>query len=431
MDALHLGNPYHPDDPLAPFAGRQTEVARIDHYLKDTTAVHALTVLGWRWLGKTALLRRFDALFDDAHIGVYVPLRGVALNHESDLLRAVIETAVQALTDRSLTLSRLPTPPDTAFGWHEWFAEAWLPAALHLIRPHRRLVLLLDDAHHWYDRISAQGWSDETVALLARLLREHPQFKIVLTCAAEREDVLLRLAPLVSPTQVIRLTQLSLDSVRWLLRHPGLYNVMDESINSVHRLTGGHPRLLQRYASAIYAYQAEHPEVTTITPEIARALTPTVYAQSRADLEAIWDSAGDTEQLVLLAYSRLRYEDPLKPVTAETIAQWLVDSDYPLDLTAVRAALRGLEYREIIALHPPGYELTASLLQTWLLDHTRKATSSRSTGLRLRAPVLIGLIILVALALLLLTRLSSTPQPPADSTPPPGPTVTLALDAPE
>ncbi|MBZ0302403.1 MAG: ATP-binding protein [Anaerolineae bacterium] len=420
-------NPFRPGDPLAPFAGRQVELARMDHYLKEAAAEGALAFEGQHWLGKSALLLRFNSVFDDQFLGIYLPLRTIDLSSENQLIRAILDGTMRALAGRDITLTRVPEPPADIPMLRIWFVETWLPEIFHIIRPHRKLVLLMDDAHVWLDAEVGEGWPGATFDFFNDLLQQHPQLKILLTIPLEREGDLARLNPLVSPANVLRLTYLSADATGWLLRHPGIYAVTEDAVIAVHRATGGHPQLLQRFAHHIYQYHATHPDAMTTTPELVRTLLPGVYHASTEELASLWTDSTDTEQLVMLAVCRLRYEDPLKTITPEAISDWLVDGEYPLDHVTVNAALRSLEYREVISHRMGGIELTCGLMQTWLLESTRHAVpSGKRSGPRLRPAVLIAAVAAVVVIALLLINLSHTPQSAATTTARPAPTVTLA-----
>jgi hypothetical protein len=425
MDAAPSTNPYRPGDPLAPFAGRQMELSRIDQYLKDPAPGGALAFMGWHWLGKTALLRRFDSIFDESFVGIYLPLKQLVLTAEEDLLHAIMDSTARALTLRDLTLTRIPEPePDTPL-LRVWFAETWLPAVLNIVRPHRKPVLLFDDAQAWLDAEAGEHWLGGSFNFFSDLLQQQPQLKIILTFAAEREEDLSRLSPLVNPTAVQRLALLPLEATRWLLRYPGLYAVVDDSVTTVHRATGGHPQLLQRFAHHIYQYYETHPNTPTIMPDIIRVLQRNVYHASAEELTHLWARSTDVEQLVLLTFSNLRYEDPLKAINAEGIATWLIDSDYVLDRTTIHAALRSLEYREIIAHRTGSIELTIGLLQTWLLENTSRAGAVTARTFRLRRSLVIAALLIVVATVLLIVTLSSTPQSENTPTVDPRPTVTL------
>lgn len=430
-------NPYQAfpnDERLAPFAGRQTELMRLDHYLKDPTADHALIFMGQRWKGKTSLLRRFDSVFQDPFIGAYLPLNNIDLKSEVDLFRAMAEAIAYYLSRRDYTASRIPLPEDEPDDWRAWIAHTWLPEIIHVIRPHRKLALLFDDAHHW---LAAE---EDSFVFFHSLLREHPQLRLVMAMSAAAEDQLGLMAPLFNPAHVVRLTNLTLEECRWLLQAPaaGHYTITEDSVMAVYRATGGHPQLAQRFAHYIYNYRDAHPDQHIITPQIIKSITTVVYTHSERELANMWAESMENEQLILTAVSDLHYDDPLAHISADQVSAWLVQGDYPMDITTVHATLRSLEYRELLTHRGDNIELAGHLLQMWLLDNARRsplravraprradpddASPSRP---RLRRPVLIAGVAVVLVIIILIIGLGNSPQPASNGNNI-APTVTLA-----
>jgi hypothetical protein len=160
-------------------------------------------------------------------------------------------------------------------------------------------------------------------------------------------------------------------------------------------------------------------------PDIVRVLQRNVYHASVGELTSLRAGLTDVELLLLLTFSNMRYEDPLKAINANAIADWMVESDYVLDRTAIHAALRSLEYRELMTHRSGSLELTIGMLQTWLLESTTRAGIAISTP-RLSRRVLAAVLVIALLALVLVVVLSNTPQSESVPTSAPRPTVTLA-----
>lgn len=417
-------NPYHPapDDRMAPFAGRQAEFTRIDHYLKEPASQHGLAFLGRRWLGKTALLRRFDSIFGDSVIGAYFPLGNVDLNTEADLWAAMVEGVGYYLVRRDVTITRLPQPEPGLEDWQGWMAERWLPELQHSLRSHRKLALMLDDVQHWL----ALDDASEGLNFLRQVLLQYPQIKLVLTLAAEREDQLPLLSPLVNAAEVMRLSHLTLGESTWLLQTPaaGRYALPEDGAVAIHQATSGHPQLLQRFAHHLYEFGENRLDRPTITPEIVKSLLPAVYRESQTELAHLWHESPDNQRLVLMAVSDLHYHDPLARINTESVGEWAVESGYVLDRAGINAALRSLEYRELVVLRGDHISLTSGLLQMWLLDNGRRMFSQQSETRRVRPLMLAGGVLAVIVVIALILSLSSTPQPATNDNP--APTVTLA-----
>src|SRR6185369_13561566 len=220
------------------------------------------------------------------------------------------------------------------------------------------------------------------------------------------------------------------DETRALIQQPiqNEYRVNDEAATAVFDATAGQPRLVQRFGAALYDHhQVTDTPRTILTLEDVKTVTPIVQQQSESDFQKIWDETGRNERLILTAMTRLMYADPLTPVTVNAISEWLIESDYPLDLTTINAAIRGLEYDELIENSKNNIGLRSSLMQVWLLQHaelqtaatTAVALPSRRRGL-LAAAVVLALIIL---ALVFVVNQQPSANPSSGSTP--QPTLTL------
>ncbi|MDL1882669.1 hypothetical protein FBR01_03340 [Anaerolineae bacterium CFX8] len=369
-------NPYHPHTDgsalaLIPFAGRQKAFERLYQQLTDPLKSEVTVLLGRQGVGKTALLQHFHPFFDETFVSTYVPLGHLPLKSEAVWLKALARRITGVLIERSFTLARLPekTPNDSKI--RAWFEESYLLEVFNIIRRHRRLVLLLDDAEHLLRAVEEGQLPPDSFEYLYRLLAGYRQLGMVLTLDARSESQVSKLSPLAAVTGVFRLTNLSPEESAWLLREPvhRFYTVSEEAAAAAYRATGGQPRLLQRFGAALYRQWETQPEQRTFEPEQIKAVFPVVYAESEEEFRQTWLELSQTERLTLTAIAGRLFDDPLAPINAAEIAAWLVETDYPLDITAVNAALRSLEYREILTGSP--LQIGAGLVQTWLLENAR------------------------------------------------------------
>ncbi len=239
-------------------------------------------------------------------------------------------------------------------------------------------------------------------------------------------------SPLVSVTDVYRLTNFTEEETRALMQQPiqKQYRVTDDAAAAVFAATSGQPRLAQRFGAALYDYQqvTDIPR-TILTIEDVKMVTATVQQQSESDFRQIWNETGRNERLVLTAMTRLMYADPLTPVTTNAISEWLIESDFPLDLTTINAAVRALEYDELILNehqvgHPSEIQPDAGLVTATRRTANRHHKIRRSTPPHRRG--LIAAVVVLALVILALAYVVSqqrTPEPTSSATL--QPTVTL------
>jgi hypothetical protein len=410
-------NPYRPlpdeNDLSAPFAGRQKAFEFLYQRLTDPAGTESSLIMGRQEGGKTALLHHFNRFFDETFVSVYIPLAEKRLNSEADWLELLAKEATRALSEHNYTLSRLPEWDTATTDKRGWFSTTYLPEILNIIRRQRRLVFLLDDANALLQAVAAEKLPADTISYLHGLVEAHPQLGIVLTLDSQFEADIPKLSPLISLEAIFRLANLSEEEVTWLLTEPAsdLYNLTADATAAVYKATGGQPRLVQRFGFQLFKLWETRPTRTVLTVEDVKQVTPAVYAASEKDLHAAWTATTRNERLALTAITSLIYADPLNTPTQAGLESWLVETDYPLDSTAIKAAIRGLEYREIVEHTPSGIRLTSTLMQNWLMENGR-LTEGRISG-EIRRPGLrwlaVAALALLIVALVLIASQTSAP----------------------
>ncbi len=433
---MPTANPYCPsqDKTYAPcvFAGRTDAYRHLHQHLADETAPHAAVFVGERHIGKSAFLWHFGAFFDPRRIGVYVPLVDLDLQTENALWDGLASAVYQMLARMDLTLHRIPDHPDTdedAPDARTWFAEAFLPEVFTTIRPHRELVLLLDDADVLLDALDAGHIPADTPEFLSTLLTDNAQLTLALTVDVANELNLDRLRPLADPTHVYRLGYLTAESTQQLMDVSDSVALNPDATATVQRVTGGHPLLVQWLGYLLHEQYTPADDDTPPDPrravgaEDVKAQVPALLTRAHALLHAQWQRLTRNERLVLDAVSNQLYRNPLQPVTPAAVERWLVETDYPLGETAVRAALRGLEYHRMVYHEGEGVRLCVGLMQTWLRQNAQM-DDERLQRLPRRAWLIAAVVVLAAAAVAwgVLTQVPPPDAPPPDA----APTVTLA-----
>lgn len=407
----------------APFAGRGSTFARLRRQLIDATQQGALLVMGRKRIGKTAFLYAFEGAFDETFVGVFVPLQ-MPPSSEDEWWLNLAQSITERLIDRTFTLTRLQELQPPEEDARDWFTRVFLPPVLALIRPHRQLVLLLDDIDGLLDRIKQGSYRADTIAYLRAMTDQFAQLHVVATMHLHHEARLSELYPLVLPTHTLRLTSLAPEETAWLLREPvrELYSLDGEALREAHDLTGGEPAFVQYVGNTIFRRYLSEDKTSFTADDIKRA-GQTLYRQVEGDLRDTWETLNYNEGRVLKGISQLIYANPLRPVDLDAIAVWLADSDDPLDRTTISAALRSLEYREIVALLPEGIHIQSLWMQRFLLENAYNVPLAAppvggSTGLSgalkrrnrgLRVALLLVLVATLVAGILLLSALSSLP----------------------
>jgi hypothetical protein len=397
--------------------------------LTDPSSAGVSIILGRRDIGKTSLLRYFPSYFDDTFVGVYLPLKNKSVSSESDWLNTLALSTMEALSQRDFSFYKLPKQNADDQDMRHWMQTEYLPGMFEIIRG-RRLVWLLDDTGSLIQWAKAGKLPPDHFAYLDGLVKTFQNLGIIMAMDSRYEMQISTMSPLVSVTDVYRLANLTDDETRALIQQPiqNMYRVSDEAASAVFSATAGQPRLVQRFGAALYEFHevADTPR-TILNLEDVKTVTTTVQKLSESDFQKTWDEMGRNERLVLTAMTRLMYADPLTPVTINGISEWLIESDYPLDLTTINAAIRGLEYDELIENTKSGITLRSSLIQVWLLQHAElqiAATSAIATPPRRRVLIAAAVVlVLVILALVFVGSQQGSSDQSSNNTP--QPTLTL------
>lgn len=423
-DSSEATNPFQPRTPDGPFVGREAALARLHHSLTQARAVAPVIVTGRRGIGKSALLRQFVNR-DPSLVGVLVDASTLPCDQgERAFLLALLDAVIAAVEAQGFTLDALVHDPP-AGDVRVWLAEQGLPALYRAIWRRRRFALLLENAHYLLAGLAGGALPADLPAYLRGLTGPQFGLALALTDADSAPDHLALLADLAPADHVLRLGLLTADEVTMLCRAWLPARDMDAPTLATRcfSLTGGDPLLIHHLA-----YHWLH------TPDLKQA-AQAVYAENVAHFRALWQDLDPDERLVLAAIAALLYEDPLKRVDAPSIEAWLVRTDHPRDLTAVHAALRGLDYRQLVSGSAAGTQLNGELLLRWLVEHAgQPAVDALPGAARPLAPLpadsaftLRGWLIVLLLAILLLVGIMAAarlgrgepdPQPPV-------PTVTL------
>jgi len=385
-------NPYHNGDPArladAPFAGRQTALARVGALVSDAGRPNGVLFTGAQGMGKSALLHGISATLPPNFIGVIVPLRRADLRDETRWFMLLAEAVSQVLVERDFTLSRLSQIEPPGDDPRTWFETIFLPPIFGALRAHRRLIFLFDDAERLLHAVRDGALPPDTIAYLSRLLTRSPGLHLLLTLDDIYEADIPALIPLISFKDVMRLEPLEAEDVRWLLTAPigeDAYRLSEEAITLAQMLTGGLPTVAQRLGFHLYDRWQSAPEVGLVTPVEVRSVQPTLYMRSDTEFRTLWERLTTNEQIVLTGMGGLYYADPLRRTTAESIQRRLLETEAPMDVTTIQAALRALEYQYVLTFAPEGAAVRSGLFMTWILENAQvrgRVRTSRGTASR-------------------------------------------------
>lgn len=356
-----------PQKPVAAFAGRQHIFARLQQYLIDPADRHALLLIGRHTIGKSAILQECHQILGENVVTVYFALSQDMLHRESAWLYHLVTETIYALQALNFNTERLPAIPEDTGITRRWIHEEFLPEIGKLIRPHRRLLWLFDDAEWMLAAIQNRDMPENSLIFLYNLLQNHLHLGIVLTLNENNESYAVKLAPLVDANRIQRLHPLNDEETAELMLDFAS-NMSSDANTHIFELTDGHPLLLQYIGKSIQSINKNQ-----ITASDIDSIINIVYAKAHQTYRKIWkQSLSQNERLVLTAISGLLYDDPISPLTTQRLENWLIETDFPLDMTSINAGIRGLEYRDLVqGSISGGIHIRGGLFQRWLIEHAR------------------------------------------------------------
>ena len=392
-----------------PFVGREDILSKIHQHFIDAQSPLAFTILGGHGMGKTALLQHYASLVDDSTIAIYIPLKLEPVQTESAVWLRLMETIHQVMATRTYMEGRLPSPSeeileDELLFW-AWFQDRFIVALLRIIRPHRRLVLVMDDLQLLTSILSDQHLQS-FIDHLSQLLQMSKQILMVATLPLYAEELLITFRTIVQDsTFVVRLPYLTLEEVHQCIDRIG--TGADESIIvTLYTLTGGHPGLLSDYLR--YAL-SENP----LTPfKDIQGSMKALQPQHDRFFQTLWTTLNNHEQTLLHAIADLHHQNDEVVIHFSMLEKWLLESDISLEPAIIRATTRSLEYQQLITQDEHGFRIIVRLFQAWIIRQrpTSQKAPSRPTQLRNRVVLAIGLVGLFILLMWLVVRIQQTPR---------------------
>jgi hypothetical protein len=436
-------NPYDPQRPTtdpAMFFGRDDVFAFIRQNLITGRRAQAMAIIGQRGMGKTSVLMQIVHHVEARYLIAYIDLADVRFDEVGGLFAAMADAARQALETAGLSTYRLPPlPTDPEVDFLKWFSETYLDVTLSAVRGGRRLVFLFDETSRLLDAIDRRDVSEDFHTTLSELLARDDRMDIIFAVDAEDEHRLETFSPLSDPLLHRRLGPLDDTAAKALTRQPSapFYELEGEATEGVLTMTGGQPYLLHVVNGLLWerAQSRRQREKVigkgTVTLDDVHAVLRQATDEADPVLRMSWVRSTHNERRALSALTALTNANYGLPVRIEDARLWLLrESDELLDETALAAALRRLEYREVLRSSEAGtYTFTSGLQHQWLVLNgdaqpvSAVSTSARPPVRRMVIPVTLLLSVAVLLALIL-GRLVATPVSGAQSSP----TVTLALD---
>jgi hypothetical protein len=430
-------NPYDPQRPTtdpALFFGRDEVFAFIRQRLVGGRRTQAIAIIAQRGMGKTSVLLQIAHQIEARFLTAYIDLSDVRFSEVGGLFAAMADAARVALDSAGLSTYRLPPlPQEPGVDLWKWFSETYLDVTLSALRRNRRLLFLFDETSYLLDAIDRRDVPEDFGETLSQLIARDERMDIIFAVDSEDEHRLENFIPLNDPLLHKRIGMLDESAAEALIRRPSapFYEVQPDAVEGIQAMAGGHPYLLHVMNGLIWERAIERHHKGPVTLHDVNAVIRQATDEADPVLRHTWARSTPNERRALSAVTALTTANRGMPVRTEDARLWLLrESDDPLDETALAAALRRLEYREVLRTTAPNtYTFTTALQYQWLvLNGDAQPTSAvaappRPPVRRLAVPVTLLLALAVLLALVLGRLAASTGGPD-----PGAPTVTLDLN---
>ncbi len=430
-------NPYDPQRPTtdpALFFGREDVFAFIRQRLIAGRRAQAIAIIGQRGMGKTSVLLQSAYQIESRYLIAYIDLADVRFDEVGGLFAAMADSARQALEDAGLSTYRLPPlPEEPDVDLFKWFSENYLDVTLSALRRNRRLIFLFDETSHLLDAIDRRDIPADIGDTLGQLIAADERMDIIFAVDAEDEPRLEAFAPLSDPLLHKRLGLLDDANAEALIRRPSApyYEVQSDAVEGILTMAGGHPYLLHVLNGLLWERATSRWPKSAVTLGDVNAVIRQATDEADPILRLTWDHSTPNERRALSALTAMTTANRGMPIRTEDVRLWLLrEGDEPLDETALAAALRRLEYREVLRSTANGmYTFTTGLQHQWLVLNgdaqpiSASAASPRPPARRLAIPTVLMLSLAVLLALFL-GRLATASVGSNSETP----TVTLDLN---
>lgn len=405
-------NPFDSNVTIPPFAGRDAELTRIHHHVTNPINADIPFFVGWQQTGKTSLLKHYASVADDTIATLYVPLKAQRIRNENHWLKHLYQRIEDLVVAMGFSASRLPERVE-GISWREWLKFNALPEIYTIIRPQRRIVILLDDIEELLQAMDNGVLPKDHLEFLHSLDRS--QLAFVITATLEIESRFTDLQSLIENSQPIRLGTLDLSAIQEIIQPASSYTLSEKAIEAIANSSGGHPAAVQQFGYYLYqAAMTNTPESVEITPEIVKKTAPKVFHKLETLYRQQWERLSLNEQLTLLGIANLIYTNPTHPIRSSDLEKWLISNDFQLDLTGINVALRSLDYEGLIQFRNQGLHITSRLLLTWVLDQAKLNTKSTHDNLHPQNQERLILIAsMLAVAVVLAIILASGFQEPA------------------
>lgn len=353
-------NPFTPDQPIVEeerFFGRGEAIEWIDDRIIE--GHHIILIFGMPHVGKTSLLYRLRPRYAGKVLPVYVGVAHWPQAPVRDLLWRLAVEIHQQLNQGQLDSAELSREAFLA-QWDYLHQEAF-PAWRQILQG-KHLLLLLDGLD--LARLEEGTWA-ELLLRLQEIVAQESDLWIVATVNGASTQIKSPV-PALRGVPLLDLDFLTEPQTEELLNLAHLQLGFDyDAVRRIHKLTGGHPYLVQRFGAELYRRLVPSGQVTI---HIVNDLAPLIAAATAEDLfNQQWEALSRGARIVLAGVAGLQgYQGT---ITAWDVVLLLRKSGVERPAAVIEQSLNELcNHRIMRWLSGSVYTLRMDLWRTWLAE---------------------------------------------------------------
>lgn len=364
-------NPYNPLKPVLDptmFYGQDDALRFLTLNLSGRRTPRALVVLGTRGIGKSSLLSQVPLVVDERYPSVKIDAATIERDNPVAFVATIVDQTRAMMSVIEASTYRLPPFPDVSDPKMDllgWLADEYLEVVFSAIRRTRHLILMVDNVHLLLDAMDEGYFPANFMSYWQDMLDRYEQLDLLFSLDIAYEARALQTPPLDDPNLHYRLAPLDEASARNLLLEPmqTSYGIEDEVLRRIMLWTGGHPYHVQAFGRLLYRRWADdRGRVNLMTMNDLAAVYPAALEMARDTINPTYKALRPNERLVLTALLDIN-----AAATIDEIATWLQSADHQLEGVQIAAALRGLEYVNVLTVdNDERYDFVSQLEADWL-----------------------------------------------------------------
>jgi hypothetical protein len=373
LDPHRNVNPYIAGSPVTGtemFFGREDVFSFIQRNLIGRHRDTPIVLYGQRRTGKTSVLYQLRRHLDSRYRCIFIDLHGLSLDGAGNLMWGIANSISRGLQrDYQLKVSI----PDRASFFADpvaIFETEFLDAVWLALGDDYHLVLMIDEAVRLDEEVRAGRLNRDIFSYLRHLMQHFTRLDFIFSLGSGMENMEKDYALLFSVSLYRRISFLEPAAARALITRPVRYHyqVLDDAIERILRLTSGHPYYIQLICHCMFDRWARTPKPEMTVADVDAVLAEAIERGS-ANLTYVWEDSAPGEQAMMAGMAAAMQSQNSSVTIHDVREAWRkIGVSFPEDESA--RAIRSLTGREVVT-GKQNYSFAVDLQRIWVGKHWR------------------------------------------------------------